>query len=268
LKGPRTCLSPKGEFRLVLSVALGIGFFSLFGYTIGKEEFDLLYIGVALALSSTLIVVKLLVDKSETHSTSGRLTIGILMLQDLGAILFMALQPNLQNLHLSTAGRSLLMGLLLLLFAFGTSRTLLARLFRACAKNPEVLLLTSIAWCFVLCGLAEKAGLSKEMGALIAGLSIAAFPYGMDVISKLTGIRDFFVTLFFVSLGLKAPLPSWNLLLFACAAALVVIVTRLTSLALPTYLFRKVLRNGLVTALNLSQVIEFSLVIVALWVRY
>ncbi|EMP08223.1 transporter, CPA2 domain protein [Leptospira interrogans serovar Pyrogenes str. 200701872] len=49
---------------------------------------------------------------------------------------------------------------------------------------------------FLLCGFAEKAGLSKEMGALIAGVSIAAFPYGADVIAKLSGIRDFFITLF------------------------------------------------------------------------
>jgi voltage-gated potassium channel Kch len=128
--------------------------------------------------------------------------------------------------------------------------------------------LTSIAWCFFISGLAEIAGLSKEMGSLIAGMSIAAFPYGADVIAKLTGIRDFFVTLFFVSLGLKVPVPTWQLLKISLVVAAFVLGSRLLSVAPTAYFLRMGLRNGLLTALNLAQMSEFSLVIMALGANY
>ena len=92
--------------------------------------------------------------------------------------------------------------------AFLASRYILAPLLEASARRPELVLISSVAWCFGIAGFADQLGLSREMGALIAGVSISAFPYGADVISKVTGVRDFFVTLFFVALGLKVPVPS------------------------------------------------------------
>ena len=192
-----------GIVQFAACVALGLLAFRFFGYRIGNGNFDLLYIAVAAALSSTLIVVKLLHDKFEIHTVAGRLTVGVLVLQDVCAIVFMACQPNLLNPQLGNIAQSLGFGAVLVATTFLASRHLLSRLFHAASKSPELVLLTSIAWCFFIAGLAEIAGLSKEMGALIAGMSIAAFPYGTDVVAKLTGIRDFFVTLFFVSLGLK-----------------------------------------------------------------
>jgi Kef-type K+ transport system membrane component KefB len=103
----------------------------------------------------------------------------------------------------------------------------LPRLFRAVASSTELVLITAIAWCFLTSGIAGAFGLSREMGALIAGMVIAAFPYGVEVITRLSGIRDFFVTLFFVALGLKAPAPTRSLLLLAGLAALFVVASRL-----------------------------------------
>src|SRR5262249_61339452 len=82
------------------------------------------------------------------------------------------------------------------------------------------------AWCFAVAGTAEHVGVSREMGALIAGLSISAFPYGSDVISKATGVRDFFVTLFFVALGMRVPVPSATLLAHAGLILLFVFASR------------------------------------------
>jgi hypothetical protein len=136
------------------------------------------------------------------------------------------------------------------------------------AKSPELMLITSISWCFLVTGTADAIGLSKEMGALIAGLSIAAFPYSLDVIAKITGIRDFFITLFFVALGLKAPALTPSLLLLGFLFTGFVLATRLITL-LPTLLALKLdLRTGLITSINLSQVSEFSLVIVTLGLTY
>jgi len=257
-----------GILQFAVCVALGLACLRPLGYGLGGGNFDLLYLSVALALSSTLIVVKLLQDKFETATAAGRLTIGVLVLQDVWAILFMAFQPNLLDPRLGPILRSFAQGAVLVVLAFLASRYLLARLFHAAGRTPELVLLSATAWCFLICGLAERAGLSKEMGALIAGMSISAFPYGTDVVSKLGGLRDFFVTLFFVSLGLKVPKPSLATLGVSAALVAFVLLSRLLSVVLPARALGMGLRTGLVTAVNLSQISEFSLVILNLGAGY
>ncbi|MBI4425694.1 MAG: cation:proton antiporter [Elusimicrobia bacterium] len=257
-----------GLAQFAACVLLGLAFLRPLGYGLGRANFDLLYLSVGLALSSTLIVVKLLQDKVETATTAGRLTIGVLVLQDVWAILFMAFQPNLLDPRLGPILKSFAQGAILVVVAFLASRHLLARLFHAAGKTPELVLLSATAWCFLLCGLAERAGLSKEMGALIAGMSIAAFPYGADVVSKLAGVRDFFVTLFFVSLGLSVPRPSLAGLGVAAALTGFVFASRLLSVVPPARALGMGLRTGFVTAVNLSQISEFSLVILGLGAGY
>lgn len=249
------------QFAVCAGAAWGV--FQLAGFSWGGR-FDALYFAVATALSSTLIVVKLLHDKFEVHTASGRLTVGILVIQDLWAIAFIAFQPNLADPRLGGILRSLALGAVLVAAAFLVSRFLLARLMHAAAKSPELILLTSAAWCFAVAGLAERAGLSKEMGALIAGLSMAAFPFGADVSAKLGGVRDFFVTLFFVALGLKAPRPAWADMGAASLAMGAVLGGRVFSLVPAARLLGLGTRNGLTAAVNLSQISEFSLVILAL----
>ncbi|MBM9548410.1 cation:proton antiporter [Leptospira sp. 201903074] len=253
-----------GILQFTLSVAFVYSVFPFFGLSIGSEKFDLLYIAVALSLSSTLIVVKLLQDKVEINTLSGKLTVGVLVFQDIWAILFMGVQPNLNNPEILKILTSVGIIVLLIAFSFSVSRYVLAKLYKACASSPELILLTSIMWCFLVCGIAGEAGLSKEMGALVAGMSIAAFPYGADVISKLIGIRDFFVTLFFVALGLKVPLPSLEVIGLSTAIIALMLFVRMVTIAPVIIKLNKGVRNGFLTALNLAQISEFSLVILAL----
>ncbi len=257
-----------GILQFVVCVLLGLAAFKPLGYSIGGGNFDLLYLAVALALSSTLIVVKLLHDKFETSTLSGRLTVGILVLQDIWAIVFMAFQPNLLDPRFGSILRSFGQGAILVALAFLVSRHVLARLFHAAGKSPELVLLSSTAWCFLICGLAQRAGLSKEMGALIAGMSIAAFPYGIDVIAKLGGVRDFFVTLFFVALGMKVPQPSVPVFGMSLFIAVFVLVSRIVSIVPAARLLKMGLRTGFVMSVNLAQISEFSLVILALGAGY
>lgn len=226
--------------------------------------FDRLYVAVALGLSSTLIVVKLLSDKFEMGTLAGRITLGVLIFQDLWAIAFLAVQPNLTELRPGPLVGSLVAGAGLVAAAFACSRWVLARLFRWIALSPELMLVCSLAWCFLMAGTAGALGLSKEMGALIAGMSIAAFPYGTEVVGRLAGVRDFFVTLFFVALGLKIPPPSPGLLALAAAAGVFVVASRFVSIFGIFVLLRLDARTAGVVALNLAQVSEFSLVIVTL----
>ena len=266
-------LARLGRSTLLIGVAQVVGCFALglllFAPLVdGGGPFALLYLAFGAALSSTLIVVKLLHDKAEIHTGAGRMVVGVLVLQDLFAIVFMAIQPSLLDPELGNLLRSLGYGVALVVLSFLLSRFGLAPLMRAIAKTPELVLLTAIAWCFAVAGAAELAGLSREMGALIAGQSIAAFPYGADVAAKLAGIRDFFVTLFFVSLGLKLTVPTLDTLGFALITVAIVLVTRLVTVAPATRLARQGLRTGIVASLDLAQISEFSLVILAIGVGY
>ncbi|PYO28267.1 MAG: potassium transporter Kef, partial [Candidatus Rokuibacteriota bacterium] len=188
--------------------------------------FDRLYLAVATSVSSTLIVVKLLSDKFELATFGGRVTLGILVFQDLFAIAFLALQPNLERLQPTVLLRALAVGAGLLAAAVAVARYVLPAFFRAIAKSSELMLVSTMAWCFLVAGAAGWLGLSREMGALVAGVVIAAFPYGPEVASRISGVRDFFITLFFVALGLKIPYPSLTLVLLALLVAAFVIVSR------------------------------------------
>jgi Kef-type K+ transport system membrane component KefB len=257
-----------GVGQFAINAALGLWFFSWLGYGDSGGRFDLLYLAIVMSLSSTLIVVKLLRDKFELKVLSGRLTLGVLVVQDIWAIVFMAVQPSLTDPGVLTIARSIAGGALLVVAAFLASRYVLSRLFEAAARRPELVLISAVGWCFVVAGVAERLGLSREMGALIAGVSISAFPYGSDVISKVTGVRDFFVTLFFVALGMKIPVPNAELLGHALLIVVFVFVSRFIAVVPTTYFMRDGLYPGAVTALNLSQISEFSLVILTLGIEY
>jgi len=257
-----------GVVQFVINVLLGLGFFAWLGYWWGNGNFDLLYLAVVTSLSSTLIVVKLLRDKFELKLLPGRLTLGVLVMQDIWAIVFMAVQPNLADPGVLRIAQSIGGGILLVVAAFAVSRYLLARLLDSASPWPELVLISAVAWCFGLSGLAQTLGLSREMGALIAGLSISAFPYGSDVISKVAGVRDFFVTLFFVALGMKVPVPNLDLLGEAALIVLFVLVSRFIAVVPVVGLLGNGLHAGLVTFLNLAQISEFSLVIITLGVGY
>ena len=234
----------------------------------GPGAFDRLYFAVALSLSSTLIVVKLLFDKFEMSTFAGRVTLGVLIFQDFWAIAFLAVQPNLTSLEAGPLLRSLFAGAGLVVACVVLSRHVLPSLFRSIAQSTELVLLTAMAWCFVVAGVAGWVGLSKEMGALIAGMVIAGFPYGTEVTARLTGVRDFFITLFFLALGLKTPRPTLALVSMAIVAAAMVIVTRFAVLMPMFAALRLDVRSAGVVSINLSQISEFSLVIVALGAGY
>jgi len=258
-------IAVSGLLQVPLCAALG--WLAFRGVTSGGT-FDGLYLALALSLSSTLIVVKLLFDKFEMGTFAGRITLGILIFQDLWAIIFLAVQPNLNDLQVAPLAKSLVAGAVLVGGAIAVAKYILPALYRSIATSTELVLLVSVAWCFLLSGLAGWAGLSKEMGSLIAGVVIAGFPYGVEVTARLGGIRDFFVTLFFVALGLKIPQPSLRMVLLALAATAFVVVSRFVVLV-PLFAALKVdLRSAGVVAVNLAQVSEFSLVIVALGATY
>jgi Kef-type K+ transport system membrane component KefB len=257
-----------GVGQFVINSLLGLAFFWWLGYRVGGGHFDLIYLAIVISLSSTLIVVKLLREKFELKILPGRLTLGVLVVQDVWAILFMAVQPSLDDPGVLRIAGSIVGGAVLVGVAFSGSRFVLAPLLEVSANRPELVLISSVAWCFGISAVAHQLGLSREMGALIAGVSISAFPYGSDVISKVTGVRDFFVTLFFVALGMKVPIPTGDVLGQALLIVVFVFVSRFISVMPTVALLGDGLYAGAVTSLNLAQISEFSLVILTLGAGY
>jgi voltage-gated potassium channel Kch len=114
---------------------------------------------------------------------------------------------------------------------------------------------------------AHVLGLSREMGALIAGVSLSTFPYALDVTAKVTSLRDFFITLFFVALGMTIPLPTGAVVGLALVLVAFTLASRLLTVVPPLYLMRQGLRASLVPAINLAQISEFSLVLIQVGVQ-
>jgi Kef-type K+ transport system membrane component KefB len=241
-----------------------------------------LYIGLIISCSSTLLVVKLFQENFELDTMPGRVALGLLVFEDVWAIVVILLQPNFASPNVlpiiaSFAGIAILGGL-----AFLGARTLIPLAFRWVAKAPEVILVGAISWCFAvvftganfdtitetLFHVHPGLNVSSGMGALIAGASIASLPYATEIVTKVSVVKDFFVTLFFVGLGLTITAPStpW-VLVFALVLALLAIAARQVVVFPLLYFTGLDRRNAEVTAIRLAQISEFSLVITFLAVE-
>lgn len=248
--------------QMVGGCLLGLAFFVALGLSLGAGKFDALYLCVACVLSSTVIIVKVLYEKRELDTLPGRITLGVLVLQDIFAILFLAVQPSLGDLQVSIVLLSVLRVGVLVATALLLSRYVLPKLFHHIARQPELVLLGALAWCFLIGEIAERLHLSREMGSLVAGVSLSTFPYALDVTAKVTTLRDFFITLFFVTLGMTIPIPNASVISLALVIAAFTVVSRLLTTFVPLYLMKQGLRASLLPALNLAQISEFSLVVI------
>ena len=246
---------------------LALGLFLLIGIPLGDRRFDALYLAAAVALSSTVVIVKVLYEKNELDTLPGRITLGVLVVQDLFAILCLAIQPSLNDLNFDVVLISVLRVAVLLASAMLFSRYVLPHLFHLIARLPELVLVGALAWCFAVAEFADFLGLSREMGALIAGVSLSTFPYALDVTAKVTSLRDFFITLFFVALGMMVPVPTLSVLALALILVAFTLASRILTVFPPLYAMRQGLRASILPAINLAQISEFSLVLIQVGVQ-
>jgi Kef-type K+ transport system membrane component KefB/DNA-binding NarL/FixJ family response regulator len=232
---------------------------------LGVEGLPALYLGAAVAFSSTMVVVKLLADRAELDTLPGRVTLGILLMQDVAAIIVLAIQPNIGgDLPLGVMALAAFKGLGLGAGAILIARYGLARLLRWVAMFPEIMLLSAITWCFVVCYAAMKLEFSIAMGALIAGVSISAFPYALEVVAKIRSLRDFFVTLFFVALGMLLENLTWAVVGTALVLSLLTFISRPLTIWPVLRILGYDNRVGILSSIHLSQISEFALVIALL----
>src|SRR5215469_12310171 len=147
--------------QILGSVLIGWVIFAFVGPS--QSHLGALYLAVAIAMSSTVIIVKILYDKRELETLAGRATLGVLVLQDIATILFLAIQPHLRNPSAGVLLISLWHVVLLLAVAFLASRFVLPPIFKLVARLPELVLVGALAWCLALAGFANYLNLSSAM---------------------------------------------------------------------------------------------------------
>ena len=222
------------------------------------------YLAIAAALSSTVIIVKLLYDKQELDTLTGRITLGVLVLQDLAAILFLAVQPNLENLAPAVVLGSLARVVVLVAVTLMVSRYILPAVFRRVSRTPELVQVGALAWCFMIgefgeqtASLARNGSACGRRGALHIPLCARCYCQGHESAGFL---RD---ALFCRARDANADAYG-SLITWALIFAAFVVVSRVVTTFTPLYKMGQGLRTSIIPPINLSQVSEFSLVVLSL----
>jgi len=177
---------------------------------LGFDLIPSLFLSIALTFSSTVVVVKLLDQKGELGRLYGRIAVGIFLVQDLVVIAVLTLLTGLQvggsfelgavlvGLAKATGGMLILLAVTLL-----ASRYILPKPFAWAARSQDTSFIWALFWCFLVTALAGAMGLSVEVGAFLAGIALAQLPYNDDLHRRLHPLMNFFVAIFFVTLGVQ-----------------------------------------------------------------
>lgn len=245
-----------GTLQFVIVGALGVVLASAFG----RELHTGLHYGAALAASSTLVVVRLLQQRRQFFEPWAQLVIGVLLVQDILVLAAITLlegsNAGVMGLATSLGGLALLGGLVFAFVRWVTPWLVLRR-----KQDDESLLLILLSTLFLFLGLSQMLGLPLVAGAFAAGISMSSFPVHGLVRGQLYTLNDFFLALFFVSLGLFVVLPPLSALPIVLAfAALVLLVTP----PLVAWIAERAgltARGALESGLILAQTSEFSIVI-------
>jgi Kef-type K+ transport system membrane component KefB len=231
---------------------------------LGDAPATWIYFAAAASLGSTAVVVKLLADKFDLKTQAGRVTVLTLIGQDIWAVLALSWVSAQRDGTLGQGGVAILLGgaALLGLACVVLSQLLLSRVLARLASATDLLAVVALGWCFLWAGAFRRIGLSAEMGALFAGMTIGRLPQRVEIQAKVTSLRDFFMALFFVALGMSLPAPSARVLLASGALVAIVVLTRFVLFA-PTLLAA---RLGPIVSfaapVNIAQISEFSLLLV------
>ncbi|MFH0970279.1 MAG: cation:proton antiporter [Candidatus Diapherotrites archaeon] len=222
-----------------------------------------IYVGLALALSSTILVVKILQDKKTLQSLHGQIMLGFLLVQDLAIVVALPLlAAGNASLNVDFLQSLVLKGILLVALVALLSKKVFPLIFRWSAQNAELLYITALATCFGFIALAYALNISLAIGAFLAGLAIAKLPYNVEAVSSIRGLRDFFVMLFFVSLGTQLSFSFGAVpLLFIVSTILMVLAFKPLVIYIITQLAGYGSSTSVRVSFGLTQMSEFSLIL-------
>jgi Kef-type K+ transport system membrane component KefB len=252
------------------ALTLGLGqvlFTAIIGYFVAIQWFDkiaAMYIAIALTFSSTVIVIKLMSDRNQLQTLHGRIALGVLLVQDLVVLFAMAFFASFGNFTPTVFLLSFFKIIVLLLSSIGIGMYVIPRLFSLVADSMELLFLSTLSWAFVVAFVADFFGFSVAIGAFLGGVTLASTPYTLEMTSRIKPLRDFFVTVFFVSLGMQIAIQPLRLYFVPIIifSLFVLIGNPLIMIVLNT-LAGYTKRTSFLSAIALAQVSEFSLVLVA-----
>ncbi len=224
------------------------------------KSIEAIYLAIILAFSSTVLVVKLLSDKKELNTLHARISIGILLFQDVAAIIVLILiNQSFSASHIIVA---ILQFVLLVLIAVILNRTVLKPLFRFASQSYELLFLATLAFVFIFSILAMFLNLSIIIGAFVAGIALSSLPYKYEIENKIKPLRDFFTITFFVSLGMWLSAFNFARLWLPLIIFLVVmLLVKPLIIAIALRISKYKSRTSLGVGFSLGQISEFSLVI-------
>jgi Kef-type K+ transport system membrane component KefB len=253
-----------------ITTAAQVGIITAIGYAsagaLGFGRLESAIIGLGLAMSSTIIIVKLLNDKKETGRLYAQIAIGILLLQDIIATfakIALAAKTN-NNGSIASVGFLGLRGLMLSLLLFGLVKYVIPKISNTLERNKELLLLFSLGWGLGFALLFAKAGFSIEIGALLGGVSLAGLGYSSEMASRLKPLRDLFLVIFFITLGQNlSPDKLTQVIVPAILLSLIVIIIKPLTVLISLGSLGYTKRASFKTAVTMSQVSEFSLVFLA-----
>lgn len=271
-------LSPK-VIREVGKVSLVVGlgqvvFTTIIGYGIcrllGLNPLSSLYTSVALTFSSTIIIMKLLSDKGDTEKLYAKIAIGVLLVQDLLAVVILMMISSAQKatsipymIATTLLGGIGALGIILVIGIY-----VLPKITNFIARSQELLVLFSLSWALSLAALLSYFGYAIEIGALLAGITLSFSPYRYEISSRMRPVRDFFLVLFFIMLGyqMEFGLMVENLGIIVLLSIFVLVGNPLIVLILMGWLgYTK--KNSFLCGLTVAQISEFSLILVALGMK-
>ncbi|BDD87978.1 cation:proton antiporter domain-containing protein [Desulfofustis limnaeus] len=261
-----------------VALATGLGqivFTSLIGFFIaiglGMSYLSAAYVSVALTFSSTIIIVKLLSDKKEIDSLHGQIALGFLIVQDIAAILALVGLTTLgasvgedgagylSFVVIGVKGLGVLGGVALLM------KYVIPSLVQRLAHSLELLMLFAIAWAVLFGAVSELLGFSKEVGAFMAGVSLASTEFRDSIGARLTSLRDFLLLFFFIDLGARL---DWSMVGAQLGASLIFSLFVLIGNPLIVLVIMGVMgyrrRTAFLAGLTVAQISEFSLIVAAL----
>ena len=252
-----------GAAQILLAIALTGGLSTLFGLSLGTG----ILLGCIIAISSTVLVLKVLMERGELDSMHGRIALGILIVQDLSVVPMMVVLPNLSDpAHilgmpmLIALGKAALILAALVLLGTRIVPKLMARI--AATRSRELFLLSSVALCFGTAAVTYSFGLSLALGAFLAGIIVSESDHSHQILADVIPLRDLFATLFFVSVGmminpafLVTHLPEVGVLTLA------IVLGKAVLIAGSVRLFGYAGRTSLAVGMGLAQIGEFSFVL-------
>lgn len=234
---------------------------------LGFTKTEAFITGLALFFSSTIIIVKILSDKKEQNRLHGQIAIGVILAEDLVAtfaLLFIVAGQG-SGLDIAQLGGLVAKGVLLMIGLIFCSTQILPRFSKYIASSQELLFLFAITWGFGIAAIFKLCGFSIEVGALFGGVALASSPYAREVASRLKPLRDFFIVLFFITLGeimsvQNLAVSIWPAIVLSAIVMIVKPFAVTSTLGILGYTKRVSFKAGI----NLSQISEFSIVLVVL----